>query len=121
MGLIDWDKHNDLAEVLKLYEVKQPRCGAHCGNGWAPRINKLISDLIAAGWDKNLQQIKEKFGGLRFYIDATDAHLSDLIGQAESDSLKICELCGEEGKRSNLGGYWIKTLCDKHAIMYAKE
>ena len=37
--------------------------------GWFPLIKDLITDLIELGWNKEVCQVKEKFGGLRFYIN----------------------------------------------------
>jgi hypothetical protein len=64
-------------------------------------------------------QIKEKFGGLRFYVNgATDKHWS-YISFAESMSYSTCEECGAPGKRYTDG--WHKTLCDIHAAMEGRE
>ena len=64
-------------------------------------------------------QIKEKFGGLRFYVQAaTDKHYS-YISFAESMSYRTCEECGAPGKRYT--GGWHKTLCDIHAEMLGYE
>lgn len=82
-------------------------------NGWFPLVKELIEDLIALGWDKQLCQVKEKFGGLRFYINDGSDEIYDRISKAESDSYNICEMCGEKGElRKDLG--WFFTLCDKH-------
>lgn len=82
-------------------------------NGWFPLIKELIEDLIALGWDKQTCQVKEKFGGLRFYINAGSNEIFDRISKAERDSYDICEVCGEKGElRKDLG--WYFTLCDKH-------
>jgi len=35
--------------------------------------------------------------------------ISDRINEAESESYKTCETCGEPGKAR--GGGWIKTIC----------
>ncbi len=60
-------------------------------------------------------QVKEKFGGLRFYVNgATEKHWS-YITFAESMSYTICEECGAPGKRYTDG--WHKVLCDIHAEM----
>lgn len=62
-------------------------------------------------------QIKEKFGGLRFYVGEVPANLyfrvNNAISLAEAASFATCEECGEPGKRR--GGGWIRTLCDAHA------
>lgn len=80
--------------------------------GWYPLIKKLIEDLIALGWNKNITQIKEKYGTLRFYItDGTDA-IWDKIEEAEDVSASICEVTGKPGKlRTDIS--WWKTLCDE--------
>ena len=64
-------------------------------------------------------QIKEKFGGLRFYVHAaTDKHYN-YISFAESMSYRTCEECGAPGKTYTDG--WHKTLCDIHAEMHGRE
>ena len=83
------------------------------GVGWYPLIKDLITDLIELGWDKQTCQVKEKFGGLRFYINAASDDVHKRIGIAEGLSYKTCEKCGEKGElRTNIG--WHTTLCDKH-------
>jgi len=60
-------------------------------------------------------QVKEKFGGLRFYVNgATEKHWN-YITFAESMSYHTCEECGAPGKRYTDG--WHRTLCDIHAEM----
>jgi hypothetical protein len=64
-------------------------------------------------------QIKEKFGGLRFYVQAaTDKHYN-YISFAESMSYRTCEECGASGKTYTDG--WHRTLCDIHAAMAGRE
>src|SRR5277367_3444395 len=38
------------------------------GKGWQPMLNHLVQELFKHGWNGNLCQCKEKYGGLRFYI-----------------------------------------------------
>lgn len=83
------------------------------GVGWFPLIKDLIIDLIELGWDKQTCQVKEKFGGLRFYINGASTEIHKRISEAENLSYKTCETCGEKGElRTNIG--WHTTLCDKH-------
>jgi hypothetical protein len=64
-------------------------------------------------------QVKEKFGGLRFYVQAaTDKHYQ-YISFAESMSYRTCEECGAPGKTYTDG--WHTTLCDIHAEMSGRE
>ena len=57
-------------------------------------------------------QIKEKFGGLRFYINNGTEEMENYIRFAESMSLCTCARCGSPGKIRNTG--WSRTLCDIH-------
>ena len=82
------------------------------GNGWIGLVKTLIEDLIQLGWNKQICQVKQKFGGLRFYINEGGKEIFDKITEAENRSYEICEKCGGPGK-STKGG-WITTLCDFH-------
>ena len=64
-------------------------------------------------------QVKEKFGGLRFYVQAATKEHYNYISFAESMSYRTCEQCGAPGKRYTDG--WHTTLCDIHAEMYGRE
>jgi len=80
------------------------------GPGWSSLIDRIYDKLPKRTL---VLQVKEKFGGLRFYIGYGSKRTFDLIDKAEHDSYTICEVCGEPGKlREDLG--WILTLCDKH-------
>jgi hypothetical protein len=63
-----------------------------------------------------VQQIKEKFGGLRFYYDGGDERISGLETMAEIWAGRTCETCGDRGERRS--GGWMRTLCDKHEALY---
>lgn len=105
-------ERNDNAEsVLNKYGIHYPRCGAWFSPGWTHIVDKLIEDLIAIGWDKGLAQVKEKFGGLRFYIDCGDEKMFELIHAAESLSLRTCEECGAIGENRAWIRGWYATLC----------
>ncbi len=83
------------------------------GKGWRPILLKLIDELYEAGWDGRVWQIKEKFGGLRFYAPFDNDAQSELVSAAEEICSKTCEVCGELGHLRR--GGWIQTLCDAHA------
>ncbi len=81
------------------------------GDGWLPILDRLAGDLVLMGWDRDLHQVKEKFGTLRFYIGAGTEEMEARIDQAEDESARTCERCGEPGELRR--GGWQKTLCDR--------
>jgi len=81
------------------------------GQGWYELIYDLVVELLSTNWDRKILQIKEKFGGLRFYIDGSE-DIQNIVTKYEKLSYSICEECGEPGEIRKLN--WIKTLCDKH-------
>jgi hypothetical protein len=100
----------------------EPYGGFCCGEGWWPILEALCGQIQHhINW-KNKQsevvpqvtvaQIKEKFGGLRFYYTGGDEQIRGMVSMAESWAAHSCETCGSPGK-SREGG-WIKTLCDEH-------
>ena len=100
----------------------EPYGGFCCGEGWWPILESLCGHIQHHIDWKNKQsevvaqvtvnQIKEKFGGLRFYYSGGDDEISGMVSMAESWAGHSCETCGAPGK-SRSGG-WIKTLCDHH-------
>lgn len=84
------------------------------GPGWKGILESLVKDLLAMGWSGEVSQVKEKFGGLRFYCESDGAPgIYERIQEAEDESFKTCEGCGAPGRPRDLS--WIKTLCDKCA------
>ena len=59
-----------------------------------------------------LDQVKEKFGTLRFYYTGGDEYISGLVSMAESMSGVTCEECGSPGETKGQG--WLVTLCEPH-------
>lgn len=84
--------------------------GFECGDGWYNLIDVLCQEL---GKDPSFKavQVKEKFGGLRFYAIGASSKAFDFIDFAEKLSYRICEQCGCPGKVRS--GGWIRTLCEK--------
>ena len=80
--------------------------------GWYPLVRDLIQEIIQLGWNKQVCQVKEKFGGLRFYINAAPDEVFNKIWEAENRSLTICEITGRPGDlRTDIG--WWRTLCEE--------
>lgn len=97
--------------------------GFSCGDGWFNILNQLMGNIQHhTDWkNKNgtvvaqvtLDQVKEKFGTLRFYYSGGDDVIDGMVRMAESMSGVTCEECGSPGKR--VGGGWVTTLCEEHA------
>jgi hypothetical protein len=104
----------------KMFEGKYG--GFAVGAGWYPILEILCSNIQHhLDWKEKqgnpvpqvtVSQIKEKFGGLRFYYDGGDDEISGMVRMAEAWADASCEECGAPGKSRN--GGWIRTLCDKH-------
>lgn len=84
------------------------------GAGWQPILDRLEERLneVAPGYE--VCQIKEKFGGLRYYVDLPEGAdwdaAMDAVLAAEEESFRTCEECGAPGESKGPG--WIRTLCD---------
>ena len=111
------------AREAEPHEAREERFRAeraNVGAGWHPIIDDLHSNLGLLLHDYDVLQIKEQYGGLRYYVlldfrVARENRVQALhaIGDAERQSLLTCEGCGEEGDTQYHGG-WYKTLCTKH-------
>jgi hypothetical protein len=83
--------------------------------GWFPLIKDLITDLVELGWNKEVCQVKEKFGGLRFYINDGSDEVFNRIHKSEKESLTICEITGKVGElRTDIS--WFRTLSDEEYL-----
>jgi hypothetical protein len=60
-------------------------------------------------------QVKEKFGGLRFYSTGAAAYISDAIRRAEALSYRTCEVTGRPGELYRKPNGWLVTLCPEEA------
>ena len=103
--------------------------GFAIGEGWYPLIEKL-SEVIQNHIDHVqkqgkecpqvvVQQVKEKFGTLRFYYDGGDDFIHGAAWLAESMTGMLCETCGGIGKTRS--GGWVRTLCDVHEAEYQER
>lgn len=81
------------------------------GEGWKPIVRDLVDALYDLEWEGRVAQIKEKFGGLRFYADGVPEGGRELIDEAERICSETCENCGNPGRLRGQG--WVLTLCDE--------
>lgn len=95
------------------WEVKSAT-DAFVGHNFKPvpeRVDRVIVD-----------QVKEKFGALRFYYHGGDEVVDGMVRMAEAMSAVTCEKCGNPGSVHN-SHYWVHTYCDKceHEYQQSKQ
>jgi len=97
--------------------------GFECGSGWFDIIDILCHEIQQhVDWkSKNLSdeeidnlqvvadQVKEKFGTLRFYYSGGDDVIEGMVSMAESMTHRTCEDCGCPGEQRS--GSYVRTLC----------
>ena len=69
--------------------------GIQCPDRWYDLIDTLCAKIQVYSDQKDIiceaNQVKTKFGGLRFYVTYTDAYIKGLVSMAEMMSFKIKE------------------------------
>lgn len=90
-------------------------------DGWRKAFGEqMIEEISQAlkGQELIITEIKEKFGGLRFYTGWTTEEVYDIISKYESMSYRICILCGQKATKISKG--WISPYCDACAKEISK-
>lgn len=105
--------------------------GFECGDGWYPLLDSCCAKIMEIinnndGLGFKADQIKEKYGGLRFYFTLKfDANMpigqkekladaiDEIITMAEEKSFEVCETCSAPGKLEEVHG-WMFTVCKNH-------
>lgn len=91
-----------------------------CGNGWIALIEQ--AKTIVAQYNLKhpndepikFTQIKEKWGGLRLYINYYVPELTHHLQALENKSFEICEHCGtNKNVKTEYTHGWLMTLCDE--------
>lgn len=126
----------DFPDLFRYYLPGEDRPALHfgfeCGDGWEPIIReaaaKLEAEIAKIGEparehlmsDGGLaaNQIKEKFGTLRFYLDGATEAMHKIAEEAEHKSETTCESCGKPGRLR--GRRWFYTACDEHVRKWGR-
>lgn len=108
------DGNDGLALTLARFCEQWPAV-IECGPGWYPIVAELDRGIAAADPAARYCQIKEKFGGLRVYLDSAETpEVEALILAAEDRAARTCEACGQPGMLRAERSY-MQTLCDRHS------
>lgn len=86
----------------------------YIGPGWIHIVVELDKKIASKFPNYEVYQVKEKFGGLRYYTSVDrDEDVRDWINFAEGKASVTCEECGEPGKMTQIS-YLMVTLCPTH-------
>lgn len=119
----------DIKQKERAVEFHQQMLEETDRKDWTPHMHEMWTpeNLIAKVEEyhkaKNIRavQVKEKFGGLRFYVSGgCDKHHA-MIDFAENLSYRICEDCGSMKDTITYSIGWIRTLCPEHANKHYGE
>jgi hypothetical protein len=114
------EKYPEFFEYLKDHKgpIIPIQFGFEVEDGWYWLISNLMSNIHMHYKSKEdpypqITQIKEKFGGLRFYYNGGDTYTDSVVTFAEDLSYEICETCGttENVTTNNMTEGWMFTLC----------
>ena len=97
----NFDLFEETMKALPNDEYKEKRLGEIVAGDFRP-VPESIPQVT-------LDQVKEKFGTLRFYYSGGDDYISGMVSLAESMTAVTCENCGNPG--SCRGGGWVHTYC----------
>jgi hypothetical protein len=83
-------------------------------DGWADLVHECHLNILEIDPKYKINQIKEKFGVLRFYYqndpEIESNKIDDIIQKYELKSASTCEMCAQKGYLCKKK-YWLKTLC----------
>jgi hypothetical protein len=94
-----------------------------CGGGWRDLLEVActrIETALVGGDSIQVEQIKEKYGTLRFYwtgsgiSESTKLQIEEAVALAFARSACTCEVCGRQGRLHSRKG-WLSTSCAEHA------
>lgn len=90
-----------------------------CGDGWFNLLDCLCGVVQAAadakGYeDMRVEEIKSKYGSLRFDASGLSPAEDAQVALAEALSERTCEECGAPASEQDRNG-WVSTLCVAHS------
>lgn len=106
---------------------------AHCNDGWKEIIENTDKKLKYIDPEYKIAQIKEKFGGLRYYYDHSFESyddirckiMDDIVLSAEHEASRTCELCGttkpSDKVEIRVHKYFYFGYCETCANNYIQE
>lgn len=105
-------RRKNVEELLKPLGQEYPECGFDIGDGWMPIVMEALTEMSKVDVKWQLSQVKQKFCGLRIYVDFERSEhppwifqeehpehirylmIQKIIGEAEKKCAVACENCG---------------------------
>lgn len=109
-------EHNAFVETYNELRHHFAETGSFVGfeppYGWLDLVLDT-HEKLAHNPNYRIVQIKEKFGGLRYYVNGvTSEHDKNTIREAEKASSGICQDCGTTKNVALRNHGWVATLCN---------
>jgi len=123
--------------LVKRFPFLRPQCGwtinmRYWPKGYTYKYEETWLDVIPDVWRKDfgislckelkdeirrshlsdykITQVKEKFGGLRWYDEGGNEVTTKIIQKYEQRSRDICAICGQPATKVTHG--WVRYVCD---------
>ena len=117
----DEDLKEDIVDILQRIPDGWGRW-ITCDKGWYKLIIDTHKKLKYIDPNYEIHQIKEKFGGLRYYYQSSfpyysmqDQIMEAIVNAAEDVASETCEICGvydyKARVQTRVRNHWYKTLC----------
>lgn len=123
---VNEDMKEDFVEVLKTIPDGWGRW-ITLDKGWYKLVIDTHKKLKYIDPNYEIHQVKEKFGGLRYYYQSSfpydsmqDQIMQAIVNTAEETADRTCETCGVNNYKDKVAlrvrNHWWKTLCMRCAI-----
>ena len=123
---VDEDMKEDFIEILNTIPENWGRW-VTLDKGWYKLVIDTHKKLKYIDPNYQINQVKEKFGGLRYYYQSSfpygsmqDEIMQAIVNTAEEIASKTCETCGiydyKARVETRVRNHWYKTLCRDCAI-----
>jgi len=120
-----------IEEILRQFDSAETYLSLDIRAGWLDHVYQMHEALIAIVPNYSIIQIKEKFGALRYYINASECEhdstkqfiVDSIINFGENMSKQICERCGKKyyTVSSRSFYHWTHTYCDTCELEYVNK
>jgi len=109
-------KYSSLFQPEEIRNDMRQSCmywGFSCGEGWYDILDRTFAKFAELNLEGfYIEQVKEKFGGLRIYTNITNDDIEKIIDEAETEAENTCERCGKPSSIAVIN-HWYSTVCEE--------